>query len=173
MSLFPSLSLRPGPNSFNIFSLVSPKSLLTPTALFLAFSSSSVLFHGVKPALDTSPAERQTANRKEWRMSYGLHTRLRLKSGFFPIFSASHIIAWLIFSLWYPNITCSLTVTYSDIPCLHTHICFPFPGKTLHWRPYLYLLNSHLTNFNHFYILWRSLEALNLASTISKAYWSF
>lgn len=107
-------------------------------------------------------------------MSYGLHTKLwlRLESGFFPIFSASHII---IFSLWYPNITCSLTVTYSDIPCLHTHICFPFLGKTLHWRPYLYLLNSHLTNFNHVCILWRPLRTLNLTSRISKAYrtWSF
>lgn len=105
-------------------------------------------------------SDRQPAEKSEGCPMAYTQDWLRIKSGFFPIFSASHIIAWLIFSLWYPNITCSLTITYSDIPCLHTHICFPFLEKTLHWRPYLYLLNSHLTNFNHSCISWRPLRTL-------------
>lgn len=42
-----------------------------------------------------------------------------------------------------------------------------------HWRlPYLHFLISHFTHFNHFCILSRSLQTLNLFSTISKSYWT-
>lgn len=172
LCLFTTLSLYPEPNPFNISSLVFSKSLLTPTGLFLAFSSLSILFHGVKPVLDTIPAERQRANRKELRISYGLHARLplTLKSGLFPIFSPicitvlthiqlvisqHHMLSQYCYLLRYPS---SVYIYLFSLP---------------HFRPfYLYLLNFHLTHSNHFCILSRSHWTLNLPSTICKASWS-
>lgn len=122
LCLFPTLSLYSGPNSFNISSLVFFKSLLTPTALLLVFSSLSILFHGVKPALDTMPAEREKANRKELGISYGFHARLplTLKSGLFPIFSPSCITV-----LTHIQLVISQHHMLSDIPRLHSYTCFP------------------------------------------------
>lgn len=129
LCLFPTLSLHSGPNSFNISSLVFFKSLLTPTALLLVFSSLSILFHGVKPALDTMPAEREKANRKELGISYGFHARLplTLKSGLFPIFSPSCItvLTHIQLVISQHHMLSHSTVTYSDIPRLHSYTCFP------------------------------------------------
>ena len=158
LCLFPTLSLHPGPNSFSIYSLVFSKSLLTPTALFLAFSSLPILFHGVKPDLDTIPGERQRANRKELRISYGWHARLplTLKSGLFPIFSPSCMTVLIHIQLVISqhHMLSHSTVTYSDIPHLHTYTCFPFLTAGLLtyicWIPILLILTISAFYQDHF-----------------------
>lgn len=131
-----SLSLFPTePSSCTISPLVLPKSLLAPTAhSLLAFSTLSVLCYSPNHTLDRASESQQKGVNDVLQLKHKTTTYTTVWSHPHPHFLTQQNLSgwWFIFNLWYPSPACShSTVIYSDIPHLHSDICFPFLTASL------------------------------------------
>ena len=157
------LSVFPHWSFLNLFSLLQLSSWLSPACLhhFMVWSQ-----------LWTLSQQRDRSQQKRVKDILQLTCKIPTYTEVWspPIFSPSCITVLTHIQLVIPQH--HMLSQYCHL-LRHPSSAFIYLFSLPHRRPsYLHLLNSHLTHFNHFCILSRSLWTLNLLSTIPKAYWS-